>query len=69
MKDFIEVTDVEDGFKLLLSVNQIKSVIEMDDGSACIEMIEVRKNGPDVVFCIEQYTDVKGLLMSSQLSN
>ena len=62
MNGFIEVTDVKDGFKLLLSVAQIKSVIEMQDGSVCIEMLEQRKNVPDVVFCKERYTDVVVLL-------
>lgn len=69
MNGFIEVTDVKDGFKLLLSVNQIKSVIEMDDGSTCIEMVETRKGVPDVVFCLELYTDVVKLLNTSKISN
>ena len=58
MNGFIEVTDSQDGFKLLLSVSQIKSVIEMDDGSTCIEMIETRKGFDDIVHCLEWYKDV-----------
>lgn len=62
MKGFIEVREKEDGFKLLLSVNQIKSVIEMDDGSTCIEMVENRKGANDIVYCRERYADVVKLL-------
>lgn len=58
MNGFIEVTDSQDGFKLLLSVSQIKSVIEMDDGSTCIEMIETRKGFDDIIHCAERYKDI-----------
>lgn len=69
MKGFIQVTDKEDGFKLLLSVNQIKSIIEMDDGSTCIEMIENRKGANDIVFCKERYIDIVSLLDMLKSSN
>ena len=69
MVKFIEVSDREDGFRLLLSVSQIKSVIEMDDGSACIEMVETRKGVNDIVFCTERYADVSNLLDTLKPSN
>lgn len=69
MNGFIEVTDSQDGFKLLLSVSQIKSVIEMDDGSTCIEMIETRKGFDDIVHCTEKYKDIVKLLEIPKPSN
>ena len=69
MNGFIEVTDSQDGFKLLLSVSQIKSVIEMDDGSTCIEMIETRKGFDDIVHCTEKYKDIVKLLEIPKSSN
>lgn len=69
MNGFIEVRDKEDGFKLLLSVKQIKSVIEMDDGSTCIEMVENRKGVNDIVYCSERYADVVKLLNAEKPLN
>ena len=69
MNGFIEVTDNRDGFKLLLSVSQIKSVIEMDDGSTCIELIETRKGVEDIVHCLERYKDIAKLLDIHKTSN
>lgn len=69
MNGFIEVTDSQDGFKLLLSVNQIKSVIEMDDGSTCIELIETRKGFDDIVYCLERYKDIAKILNIHKPSN
>lgn len=69
MKSFIEVTDNQDGFKVLLSVNQIKSIIEMDDGSVCIELIETRKGFNDIVHCTERYNDIAELVETLKPSN
>lgn len=69
MNGFIQVTDKEDGFKVLLSVKQIKSIIEMDDGSTCIEMVENRKGANDIVYCRERYINIVNLLGTLNSSN
>lgn len=69
MNGFIEVTERKDGFKLLLSVSQIKSVIEMDDGTTCIELVETRKGFDDIVYCSERYEDIAKRLNIPKTSN
>lgn len=57
MQRFLEVTAM-DGLKIMLAVEKIRSIIEMDDGTVSIEMVENRKGAQDVIFCKDKYADI-----------
>ena len=47
---YITVTDKDDGLRITIGVDWIKTVVEAHDGSAIIELVENRKGMDDMVF-------------------
>ena len=66
---YITVTDKDDGLRITIGVDWIKTVVEAHDGSAIIELVENRKGMDDMVFCKERYADVVELVCKKKPSN
>ena len=49
MYEFIEITERESGTRMLIPINEIKSVIELEDGA----FIELSSSGKDKVIGVE----------------
>ena len=59
---YITVTEKDDGFRITIKLDCIKTVVEAPDGCAIVELVENRKGMDDMVFCKERYSDVVKLI-------
>lgn len=65
MKGYIQVTDRDKGFHIILQTSLIKSVVEDKNGQAVIEMLENRSNWQDIIYCAESFETVSALLLTA----
>lgn len=66
MKNFIEVTDCDDGTKMLLSVDKIISVECDGGGNVFIAMFKGNDGIPIGVTVTERYDEIKSKLKESE---
>ena len=63
MNDFIEVTVLGEGFKVLIPVNKILSVADFNDRHVFIETGFDKKGDMEGVYAIESYDEIKQKLI------
>ena len=66
MKNFIEVTDYDDGTKMLLSIDKIISVECDGDGNVFIAMFKDNDGVPVGISVTESYDEIKNKLKESE---
>lgn len=66
MKNFIEVTDYDDGTKMLLSIDKIISVECDGDGNVFIAMFKDNDGVPVGISVTESYDEIKNKLRESE---
>lgn len=66
MKNFIEVTDYDDGTKMLLSIDKIISVECDGDGNVFIAMFKDNDGVPVGISVTESYDEIKNKLRESK---
>ena len=68
MKGFIEVTDYDDGMKVLLTVSKITAIVCDDDGSVFVELGLNNKGDSSGLLVTESYDEIKEKIKQTECS-
>lgn len=66
MKSFLEVTNFEDGLKVLVPIGKITGIVEDGDGSVFIEMGTNKDETSSGILVTESYDEIKRQIKESE---
>ncbi len=66
MKNFIEVTDCDNGMKVLVPIAKVTGIVCDGDGSVFIEMGTDKGNISSGILVVESYDEIKNKLKDSE---